>query len=78
MSAETYEALGRAITDHVLDESIEPADFVRDWALVASTSSMDSDGESAEIVVFRAATTPLYAVTGLLEWGKSAYGEVEL
>lgn len=78
MSAETYEALGRAIAEHVLDESLEPADFVRDWVLVASTASMDSDGESAEIVVFRAATTPLYAVTGLLEWGKSAYGEVEL
>lgn len=78
MSAETYEALGRAIADHVLDETVEPADFVRDWALVASTSSMESDGESAEIVVFRAATTPLYAVTGLLEWGKSAYGEVDL
>ena len=78
MSAETYDALTRAISAHVLDEALEPADFVRDWALVASTSSMDSDGESAEIVVFRAATTPLYAVTGLLEWGKSAYGEVEL
>jgi len=78
MSAETYEALNRAIADHVLDESLEPADFVRDWALVASTSSMESDGETAEIVVFRAATTPLYAVTGLLEWGKSAYGEVDL
>lgn len=78
MSAETYEALNRAIADHVLSEALEPADFVRDWALVASTSSMDSDGETAEIVVFRAATTPLYAVTGLLEWGKSAYGEVEL
>lgn len=78
MSAETYEALNRAIADHVLDESLEPADFVRDWALVASTFSMESDGETAEIVVFRAATTPLYAVTGLLEWGKSAYGEVDL
>ena len=78
MSAETYEALGRAIADHVLDESLEPVDFVRDWVIVASTATMDSDGESAEIVVFRAATTPLYAVTGLLEWGKSAYGEVEL
>lgn len=78
MSAETYEALGRAISQHVLDEAMEAADFVRDWVLVASTSSMDSDGESAEIVVFRNATTPLYAVTGLLEWGKSAYGEVEL
>lgn len=78
MSAETYDALNRAIADHVLDESIEPADFVRDWVMVASTSNIDSDGESAEIVVFRAATTPLYAVTGLLEWGKSAYGEVEL
>lgn len=78
MSAETYDALTRALADHVLDESVEPADFVRDWVIVASTASMDSDGESAEIVVFRAATTPLYAVTGLLEWGKSAYGEVEL
>jgi hypothetical protein len=78
MSAETYEALSRAISDHALDEAIDQADFVRDWVVVASMSSMDSDGESAEIVVFRAATTPLYAVTGLLEWGKSAYGEVEL
>jgi len=78
MSAETYEALGRAISDHVLDEAIEPADFIRDWVVVASTSEINSDGESAEIVVFRAATTPLYAVTGLLEWGKSAYGEIDL
>jgi len=78
MSSETYNALTRAISEHVMDETLEPADFVRDWALVAATSNMDSDGESAEIVVFRGATTPLYAVTGLLEWGKSAYGEVEL
>lgn len=78
MSSESYEALGRAITEHVLDEAPEPADFVRDWVIVASTSSMDDDGDSAEIVVFRSSTTPLYAVTGLLEWGKLAYGEVEL
>jgi hypothetical protein len=78
MSAETYDALSRAISEHALDEALEPADFVRDWVVVASTSSMDSDGESAEIVVFRSSTTPLYAVTGLLEWGKLAYGEVDL
>lgn len=78
MSAESYEALSRAITEHILDESLDHADFVRDWVIVASTSTMEDDGESAEIVVFRSSTTPLYAVTGLLEWGKSAYGEVEL
>lgn len=77
MSAETYDALGRAIAEHILDEALEPADFVRDWVIVAATSSMDDDGETADIVVFRSATTPLYAVTGLLEWGKSAYGEAE-
>lgn len=77
MSAETYDTLGRAIAEHVLDEALEPADFVRDWVIVASTGSMDDDGETADIVVFRSATTPLYAVTGLLEWGKSAYGEAE-
>ena len=78
MSGETYDSLSRAISDHVLDEALDPADFVRDWVIVASTSSMDDDGDTNEIVVFRSTTTPLYAVTGLLEWGKSAYGEVEL
>ena len=44
MSAETYDALGRAISEHVLDEALEVADFVRDWVVVASKNSMDSDG----------------------------------
>jgi len=78
MSAETYDDLARALTEHCLDEALEPVDFVRDWVIVASTSSMDDDGETAEIGIYRSLTTPLYAVTGLLEWGKSAYGEVDL
>lgn len=76
MSAETYDELQRAITAHAIDEALDPVDFVRDWVIVTATGTMDDDGETAEIGVFRSVTTPLYAVTGLLEWGKSAYGEV--
>jgi len=78
MSSTTYDALTRAIAEHVLDEAEDPADFIRDWVLVASTAYMEDQGDSVEIVVFRSGTTPLYAVTGLLEWGKQAFGEVEL
>lgn len=78
MSAETYEELTRAISAHVMDEALDPADFVRDWVIVVSTADMDDDGDTVEINVFRSETTSLYAVTGLLEWGKSAYGEVGL
>jgi len=78
MSAETYDDLTRAISAHVMDEALDPADFVRDWVIVVSTAYMDGDGDTAEINVFRSETTSLYAVTGLLEWGKSAYRELDL
>ena len=73
----TYDALEEAITNYVLEESIADADIVRDWVIVASTASIDDDGDEVEIAVHRSANTALYAVTGLLEWGKLAYGGVE-
>ena len=78
MSAETYSNLERALHDHVMDENDYDAELIRDWVLVAATASMDDDGRSADIVVFRGHQTALYTVTGLLEWGKEAYGEVDL
>lgn len=77
MSSETYHALDAAISAHIIDELNGDADIVRDWALVASVSAVSDTDETTEIVVHRSANTALYAVTGLLEWGKSAYGEVE-
>ena len=77
MSLETYQALDAAISAHLIDEAEGNADLVRDWVLVASTSSVEDTDEETEIVVHRSSNTALYAVTGLLEWGKSAYGEVE-
>lgn len=78
MSADTYDALQRAITDHVIDEAIDEADLVRDWVLVASTTTFDDTGSEVDIVVHRSPSTALYAVTGLLMWGQQAFGEVEL
>lgn len=78
MSAETYANLERALHDHVMDENEYEAELIRDWVLVAATASMDDDGRTADIVVFRGHQTALYTVTGLLEWGKEAYGEVDL
>lgn len=81
MSEQTYDALLQAVTDHVLDEaSFDPevdTDIVRDWVLVASTVGMDDSGDEVEIFVHRSPSTALYAVTGLLEWGKAMYREVE-
>jgi hypothetical protein len=77
MSAETYAALDAAVTAHVIDEALEQADLIRDWVLVASTSSLEDTEDVQEISVYRSSSTALYAVTGLLDWGRSAYGEVE-
>lgn len=78
MSAETYRALDAAIQAHVIDEALNEADLVRDWVVVGSTASVNDDADIVEIAVHRSSNTALYAVTGLLEWGKSAYGEVEV
>ena len=77
MSIETYSALQKAIEDHVIDESIDEADIVRDWVLVASTANFNQDGTEVEIVIHRSPSTALYTVTGLLMWGQQAYGEVD-
>jgi len=78
VSTETYANLERAIHEHTLDEAEHPAEIIRDWVMVAATSTMDDEGDTADIVVFRGKQTALYSVTGLLEWAKDAYGEVEL
>ena len=70
-------ALQRAVEEHVLDETLDEADIVRDWVLVASTAGFSDEGPEVEIVVHRSPSTALYAVTGLLMWGQQAYGEVE-
>jgi hypothetical protein len=78
MSAQTYANLERAIHEHALDEAEHDAELIRDWVVVAATANMDDEGDTADIVVFRGHHTALYSVTGLLEWGKQAYGEVDL
>jgi hypothetical protein len=69
MSAETYTALQEAITAHVADELDADVVVVKDWVLVASPSDLEDVEGFEKIVVHRSAQTPLYAVTGLLQWG---------
>jgi hypothetical protein len=78
MSAKTYSDLERALHDHVMDEADHGPELIRDWVIVAATASMDDTGNEADLVVFRGHQTALYTVTGLLEWGKEAYREVDL
>ncbi len=76
MSAATYSNLERALHDHVMDEAESGPEIIRDWVAVVATASMDDTGDEAEIIVYRGHQTSLYAVTGLLDWAKTAYGEV--
>jgi len=69
MSAETYTTLQEAITAHVADELDADVVVVKDWVLVASPSDLEDVEGFEKIVVHRSAQTPLYAVTGLLQWG---------
>jgi hypothetical protein len=69
MSAETYETLQEAINAHVGDELGDDVSLVRDWVLVASVSDINAREGREEIVLHRSPGTPLYAVSGLLQWG---------
>jgi hypothetical protein len=76
VSKATLEALQKAVSNHVLEES-PGADIVRDWVLVACAMSMDDDGDEVEILVESSTNTTPYTTTGLLEWGKTVCREVE-
>jgi hypothetical protein len=77
LSAKTYDALQEAITAHVADELDVGVVVIKDWVLVASPSDLQ-DVEGLEmIVVHRSSQTPLYAVTGLLQWGSETMGSTE-
>ena len=77
MSAETYATLQEAITAHVADELAIDVVVIKDWVLVASPSDLGDVEGLENIVVHRSAHTPLYAVTGLLQWGMETIGSAE-
>lgn len=77
MSAETYDALVQAITAHVADELDVGVVVIKDWVLVASPSDLQDVEDFEKIVVYRSAQTPLYAVTGLLDWGSQTMGATD-
>jgi len=69
MTQETYDSLQEAITAHVGAELGDDVSIVRDWVLVASVSDITAREGREEIVLHRSPGTPLYAVSGLLQWG---------
>ena len=69
MSAETYNTLVDAISAHIGDEMGDDVSLVKDWVLVASVSDITAREGREEIVLHRSPGTPLYAVSGLLQWG---------
>lgn len=77
MSNETYKNLQEAITAHVADELDVGVVVIKDWVLVASPSDLEDVEGLEKIVVHRSAQTPLYAVTGLLQWGSETMGATE-
>ncbi len=77
MSAETYNTLQEAITAHVADELGVGVVVIKDWVVVASPSDLEDVEGLEKIVVHRSAQTPLYAVTGLLQWGSETIGSTE-
>lgn len=72
MSAETYEDLLFAIEAHVLDELDGQMMVIKDWVLVGAVSDLKSMSDRESIFLHRSPNTPLYGVSGLLDWGKSA------
>jgi hypothetical protein len=77
LSAKSYDALQEAITAHVADELGVDVVVIKDWVLVASPSDLEDVEGLEKIVVHRSAQTPLYAVTGLLQWGSETMGSTE-
>jgi hypothetical protein len=69
VSAETYDTLQAAISAHVGAELGDDVSLVRDWVLVASVSDINAREGREDIVLHRSPGTPLYAVSGLLQWG---------
>jgi hypothetical protein len=69
LSDETYIRLQEAISAHVGDELGSEVSLVKDWVLVASVADMESIEGREEIVLHRSPGMPLYAVSGLLQWG---------
>ena len=78
MSADTYNKMRDAIAEHVLDEYDEELAIVKDWVLVGAVSDVDSVDGLEQIFLHRSPGTQLYAVTGLLTWGKSTMFPEEL
>jgi hypothetical protein len=77
VSTKTYNALQEAITAHVASELDVSVVVIRDWVLVASPSDLQDVEGLENIVVHRSAHTPLYAVTGLLQWGSETMAPAE-
>ena len=76
MSAETYENMRNAISEHVLEEYDEELAIVKDWVLVGAVSDVDSIDGLEQIFLHRSPGTPLYAVTGLLTWGSETMDSI--
>jgi hypothetical protein len=80
MSQQTYQAIADAIQAHLIDEYDGAPVFAAHWAMAVGVDSLDGFDESVSTIqVFKSGRTPIYAVTGLFEFGARAYydsGEV--
>lgn len=77
MSDATYMKLCEAIQNHMLDEAEEEMAVVKDWVLIASLSSVTSHEGEEQILQARSMGTPLYAVSGLLQFGAYTLSPIE-
>jgi hypothetical protein len=73
MSTATYLALMEAIQAHVSDELGEDL-YAPHWVITCGIDTVDDYSRvDTAIQIYRSPRTPVYAVTGLLDWALQSY-----
>lgn len=68
MSADTYNSLQHAITEHVFDELEQEITMVTDWVVIAAVVHVaDEDEDEARMVIHKSVESSLYSTLGLIE-----------
>jgi len=75
MSADTYNSLQHAITEHVFDELEQDITMVTDWVVIAAVVHVDDEDEDgARVIIHKSAESTIYAMLGLVEVARRSIG----
>ena len=78
MSTDTYLALMEAIQAHISDELGEDL-YAPHWVITCGVDTVnDYTNIGTAIQIYRSPRTPVYTVTGLLDWALNSYSNQDL